>query len=299
MAVIDGTSHNDTITPTKLSSGVTPHVFPSNASDELHGHGGSDTLNGGGGNDTLDGGSGVDTLAGGAGNDTYVNPAGDTISETAGGGLDTVQSNATIGALAAEVERLFLTGNAAINGTGNALANAINGNTANNQLFGDIGNDTLSGGAGADTLNGASGADRLVGGTQRDKFIPGVDSDVDTLVFNVLNDSTGQTRDVLSRVDFDEDKIDLPTLPTAIAAAITVGVLSSATFNANLAGAVNAVALPAGQAVLFDPSGGDLNQTGMVYLIVDANGVAGYQANQDWVFQLENHTGSLDPTDFI
>ena len=33
--------------------------------------------------------------------------------------------------------------------------------------------------------------------------------------------------------------------------------------------------------------------------VVDANGVAGYQANQDWVFQLENHTGTLTASDFI
>ena len=139
------------------------------------------------------------------------------------------------------------------------------------------------------------------GGTQRDKYIPGVDSDSDTLVFSILNDSTGVTRDVIDRIDFNnEDKIDLPVVPTAIAAAITTGTLSTATFNANLAAAVNAAALPAGQAVLFDPNAGNLDQAGMVYLVVDANGIAGYQANADWVFQLENvNTTFLDPTDFI
>ena len=67
----------------------------------------------------------------------------------------------------------------------------------------------------------------------------------------------------------------------------------------DLAAAVTAAALPAGQAVLFDPSAGDQDLAGTVYLIVDANGIAGYQANQDWVFQLENHAGTLDPTDFV
>lgn len=37
----------------------------------------------------------------------------------------------------------------------------------------------------------------------------------------------------------------------------------------------------------------------MVYLVVDANEIAGYQANADWVFQLELPSGTVDPTDFI
>jgi hypothetical protein len=41
------------------------------------------------------------------------------------------------------VEKLILTGTAAINGTGNALVNTLTGNSAAN---------TLNGGAGADTL---------------------------------------------------------------------------------------------------------------------------------------------------
>ncbi|MCC6920918.1 MAG: hypothetical protein IT548_17105 [Alphaproteobacteria bacterium] len=269
--------------------------------DRIDGGAGNDTLRGGNGNDTLTGGDGTDTLTGGAGNDTYVITSGDTIVEAAGGGTDTVQSDTTVAALAANVERLFLTGTSAINGAGNELANQINGNTANNQIIGLDGNDSLLGGAGGDTLQGAAGADRLTGGTQRDKLIPGVDGDQDVLIFNIVNDSTGVTRDVIDRIDLNgEDKIDLSTgIPTAIASMIATGTLSTATFNADLAAAVNAAALPAGQAVLFDPNGGDLDQTGMVYLVVDANGVAGYQANQDWVFQLENHTGTLTVDDFI
>ncbi|MCC6920194.1 MAG: pre-peptidase C-terminal domain-containing protein [Alphaproteobacteria bacterium] len=266
----------------------------------LNGGGGADTLRGGDGNDTLTGGGDADSLAGGSGNDTYVNVTGDTIVETAGGGVDTVQSDATVSALAAEVERLFLTGTAAINGTGNELANTINGNTANNVLAGLSGNDTISGAAGGDTLQGGAGADRLTGGTQRDKLVPGVDGEQDILVFNILNDSTGVTRDVIDRIDLNgEDRIDLPGTVAAVRAQIDGGNLSTATFNADLTAAVTAAKLGAGQAVLFDPSGGNQNVANTVYLIVDANGVAGYQANQDWVFQLENMTGTLDPGDFI
>ncbi len=49
------------------------------------------------------------------------------------------------------VENLTLTGAAAINGTGNTLANVITGNSAANTLSGGTGADTLIGGAGDDT----------------------------------------------------------------------------------------------------------------------------------------------------
>ncbi|WP_143809846.1 calcium-binding protein [Paracoccus yeei] len=53
--------------------------------------------------------------------------------------------------LGANLENLVLTGAAAINGTGNALANSITGNAAANVLNGGAGADTLIGGAGNDT----------------------------------------------------------------------------------------------------------------------------------------------------
>lgn len=104
-----------------------------------------------GGNDTLDGGAGNDTMAGGMGDDTYlVDNAGDVVSEAAGAGMDLVQSSVTH-TLAANVENLTLTGAAAINATGNALALMLTGNSGNNALSGAAGNDTMIGGAGNDT----------------------------------------------------------------------------------------------------------------------------------------------------
>jgi Ca2+-binding RTX toxin-like protein len=64
--------------------------------------------------------------------------------------------------LGAFVENLTLTGSAAIDGTGNDLANNIKGTSAVN---------TLTGGAGADTLTGNGGADIMDGGEDGDLYI--------------------------------------------------------------------------------------------------------------------------------
>jgi len=111
----------------------------------------ANVLAGNAANNVLDGKAGGDAMAGGAGNDTYVvDVAGDTATESAGEGTDLVQS-AIAWTLAANIESLTLTGAAAINGTGNALANMLVGNAAANVLDGGAGSDTMRGGAGNDT----------------------------------------------------------------------------------------------------------------------------------------------------
>ena len=123
----------------------------------ITGNTGANILTGLGGNDTLNGGAGADTLVGGTGDDTYVvDNAGDVADETDGDGIDTIQSAITFSLSDAvhakgAIENLTLTGTAAINGTGNALANVITGNTGNNILAGLGGADQLIGGAGTDT----------------------------------------------------------------------------------------------------------------------------------------------------
>jgi Ca2+-binding RTX toxin-like protein len=145
-------------------------ITGNDADNALDGKGGADRLEGGAGADTLIGGTGADTLIGGSGHDHYVVAnTTDNVDETTGssGDVDTVESAITYNLTAngttvkGDIENLTLTGTSAINGTGNALHNAITGNAAANILDGGVGNDTLIGGAGNDTLTGGSGNDQI------------------------------------------------------------------------------------------------------------------------------------------
>jgi Ca2+-binding RTX toxin-like protein len=99
----------------------------------------------------LNGMAGADTLNGGDGDDTFIlDNLGDTVSEDANHGTDTIKSSVTH-TLEPNVENLVLTGSAAINGTGNDLDNTLTGNAAANTLDGGTGADKMSGLAGNDT----------------------------------------------------------------------------------------------------------------------------------------------------
>lgn len=177
--------------------------------DELFGGLGDDRLEGGSGNDVLNGGAGSDRMLGGIGDDIYyVDSSGDIVIENPGEGTDTVRSTIASYTLTSDVNILYLDGSQALNGTGNASPNTMNGNGLSNQLlgldgddklYGNGGNDRLEGGAGDDFLKGHAGTDTYVGGTGADSF------DWNT----IAEAGKGSTRDVVLDFARGEDKIDL------------------------------------------------------------------------------------------
>jgi Ca2+-binding RTX toxin-like protein len=135
-----------------LTGNALNNTLVGNSSDDvLIGDAGDDALHGGISNDLLYGGTGSDGMVGGTGDDTYnVDNLGDSITEIAGEGIDTVQTSVSSYTLADNVEKGVVTIAAAISLTGNAL---------NNDLAGNAGNDTLDGGTGIDTMAGGLGDD--------------------------------------------------------------------------------------------------------------------------------------------
>ena len=141
-----------------LDLGLFPNVENATLTGTLpltaRGHAGANTLNGAQN-------SAANVLIGHGGNDTYIVGAGDTVLESAGGGIDTVQS-ATLSlnlASYAGVENITLTGALALKATGNAGANVIDGaqNSAANVLTGLGGNDIFIVGPGDTVVEVAGG----------------------------------------------------------------------------------------------------------------------------------------------
>lgn len=196
--------------------------------NRLNGNAGNDVLIGAAGNDSLGGGAGNDTMIGGAGNDVYVfNTAADRVYETTtmattidAGGTDTVLSSVTLALDAYAglrfVERLTLSGTAAINGTGNDLANTITGNAGSNVLNGGLGKDVIATGAGSDaivfnTALGVNNIDRVTDFNVASDIIR-----LENAVFTGLSagalaasafvsNLTGQATDALDRILYESD----------------------------------------------------------------------------------------------
>jgi len=142
-------------------------------------------------------------------------------------------------------------------------------------FFGSDAGDMFIGGAGDDRIYGFGGADVLSGGGGRDTF-----------VYYDAAHSSGADYDVIADFDPTADKIDLEVTVSGFDAAIAGGTLSTGSFDTDLAAALSG--LGAGKAALYAPDAGDL--AGTVFLIVDANGVAGYQEGEDYVFALAGST---------
>lgn len=135
--------------------------------DVLTGGDGDDRLEGGRGNDTLSGQGGQNVLVGGDGNDLYqVDSASDVITETAGGGYDTIRTGLLVLTMGANVEELVNTALQGFTVYGNAQSNVIR--PADGHYVSVV--DHVEAMGGNDTLYGTS-RDWLYGGTGDDTFI--------------------------------------------------------------------------------------------------------------------------------
>jgi len=273
------------------------------------------------------GGAGTNVLTGGAGNDIFNMGANLTAADRidGGGGTDYVYLNGdysaglTFGASTmVNVEYLVLSAgdsyklttndatvasgqilyvNATALSSGNTFSFdgsaetdgrfSIKGGAGANILTGGAGNDTLDGNTGNDIITGGLGSDQINGGGGHDQF-----------VYQGVADSTGSNFDAITGFDTLADSFVLPCAVNAIDATVTMGTLTLANFNTQLAAAVGAAQLAPHHAVLVEPGLGGF--AGKTFLIVDVNGIAGYQAGQDFVFELRApaNLASLSTADF-
>jgi hypothetical protein len=149
------------------------------------------------------------------------------------------------------------------------------GNDADH-LVGSQGNDILVGGPGADYLDGQAGND--------------------IFRYRGASESSSTHFDTINGFDQAHDVIDLPGAVAAWSATAVVsqGSLSSASFDSDLATAVDA-ALDPNSALLFTPNAG--TYSGQTFLIVDANGDGSYEADLDYVIHLTNPVSPITTTD--
>jgi len=292
---------------------------------------GNDVLTGGNGNDLFSSGSGTDTVHAGGGNDVIEMNGNLTAADTidGGSGTDTLflsgdySSGLTLGATTVtNIERITLKAGHSYNLTidnatvtaGHSLALAGNALGASDSfvfdgshdttggildVVGGAGNDTLTGGWANDIIKAGNGTNMITGGGGSDILMGG--TGVDTFVYNAVADSTSTHYDRVENFDANADFFKLTGVSVnGIDTAITSGVLQGgAHFDAELAAAVDGSHLAAHDAVLFTADSGNL--AGHTFLVVDVNGVAGYQTGQDFVIDVtgSSHLTSLSAGNFI
>jgi hypothetical protein len=298
-----------------------------NGSHETNGH---LTLKGGAGNDVLTGGTQSDVMNGSGGDDKIDTSKGGADIVNGGAGDDTISTGTALGSdkidggsgfdevvttsasipfgpnTMINVEKLTLAADTSYSinfddtmiAKGKTLivdASALGASHSFSMFF--AGNESdghydVRGGKGNDQIEGGKLGDILKGGLGADAFYSSTGHDV--FVYTGVAQSTGSAHDTMSEIDFKQDKIQLDVTVTGIDTKVT-GAISLAAFDHDLAAAVGKHQLAAHHAVVLSPTGGEV---GGLLLVVDANGKAGYQAGQDYVFAIGSDT-HLDIHDFI
>jgi Ca2+-binding RTX toxin-like protein len=277
------------------------------------GNGGPDVLNAGAGNDTVLGGAGddviyfnpTDQVFGGAGFDalvlfgrlslTLTHADATSIEEVLFSGDGVARIYSTDDFLAAH-KRLIVNaevlagdhtlrwfGGAETDGhfklIGSRNGDSLQGGKQSDKIHGLGGDDDIKGREGKDVISGGAGNDLIAGGRAADMLSGGAGND--TFAYTRASHSTGLAFDTIARFDAQQDSFLMFAEVSQIDPKITKGSLSHDTFDHDLAMATN---LAAHHAVLFKPSDGDF--AGHIFLVIDQNGVAGYQSGHDVVIEL-------------
>ncbi len=156
------------------------------------------------------------------------------------------------------------------------------------------GDDTIVGGNLSDVidLSQGGGDDDVTGGLGADRFLLGSGSDFGnnvTFHYNSAAESTGTHYDTIVEANFASDTFVMPwgTVDNS-SISVTGGEADHATFNTDMA--FDASTLGSHGGLIVEIGKGDLN--GHAFLVIDVNGVAGYQAGADVVIDI---TGYNDP----
>jgi hypothetical protein len=291
-----------------------------NGKNVLNGLLGADTLTGNGGNDTLInlGGGGKPIISGGTGNDliqlltadsaTYGFAFRSVVQVNGGAGYDTLEiTKAPVmtftGSTIQNVERLVVNDGFNYNFTsadltvasgarlwvdGSALTGTsyfrFDGSAETNGAF------DFTGGAGRDTFLGGAGGDTLTGGGEKDLLTGGAGAD--TFIYNGLTESKFSYRDQVTdfhtAADTFQFDVDVNAIDATVSGSISTGADLTALVNGHFG---------ASHAMLVNVTGGTLN--GQTLLLVDANGVAGFQSAGDYVIDVTGIVGTLTVADFI
>ena len=162
----------------------------------------------------------------------------------------------------------------------------VNGTPTNIVLTGSAENDVLFGFGGNDVLNGGSGDDFISGGNGADTITTGAGTD--TVFYGNVSESTSTTYDSITDFNANVDQFDLPGVVTGIDQTLASGSLSTTSFDDDLAAAMNSSHLAPHHAAIFIPDSGTLHAH--KFMIIDANGVAGYQVGEDYVIDVTGGT---------
>ena len=235
MALILGTSGNDTLNGDTDPNDLDDDIFGYVGDDYLYGYTGNDIIHGGQGNDVIEGGIGNDIINGNGQDDIIEGGAGE---DTIDGGTGTDRAMYTTSSTGVTVD-LALTGRQTSGGdaSGDTLISIeyLVGSEFNDVLYGSDNADTLDGRGSNDVLWGRDGEDTIYGGSSDDGLYG--QGDDDKLYGQNGDDwlSGGEGADTIDGGN-DTDRAMYLSSPVGVTVDLTITGAQSSTNNGTAAG---------------------------------------------------------------